>query len=259
MLDKQNNILKVGNTTLKGVVKWKDRLPYYECIAKVRELRKEDKSVNFPSNIQMDELLAYLWDSFDDETKNFFTSFTPTPCKEWIVYGPKNKSVDWSTVQYSNYDDNGWTAVVDGIPKEAIDAYNEIVKCGKNAALFIKEYNDGECIPVVDEGKKRVVITPSRKGIMVMNKFSRDHGAEGMVDYDLRVARSFQFRPIDLLQNDRRIQARRNYTVPEDQSYAGPLTRCDGTLDLMFFNDGQCVDMFFGPSRVYGTIVTQSP
>jgi len=48
---KEIDALKVCNVTLKGIVNHRENIPYLESIKKVRELRKEDKKINFPSNI----------------------------------------------------------------------------------------------------------------------------------------------------------------------------------------------------------------
>lgn len=211
-LNKETQSVTIGKTTLRSIVNWNSKIPIHEAVGLLRETRKEYPKVNFPSNATMDDALVFQWQSHSEDVRNFFRSNVATPCQEWIIYGPTGQQIKAGTVQFSK---DEWTAVAEGVPKDVVERYNAAIKSGKNAALFVKRYNDG--LPVLEKDKQRVVITPSNGGIVVVSNYLRESGKSGNVHKATRLPLAAKAKS-DLT-------TRWSYTVPNDQSYVGPLVR----------------------------------
>ena len=244
VLDKNTETLSVGKTTLRGVVPWGSRIPIHEAFGKLREIRKENPKANFPSNTTMDDLLVFRWDNISEAAKDFLRTYTPVPLKEWVAYGAKGAKLSGATIQYQA---EGWTAVVDGIPKESVERYNEAIGKGLNAALVIRAYNE-DSLPVVESGNKRAIVTPSKKGIIVVKGFVRDNGTEGKVDSKTRLAVSGKA----VSEQTRRW----SYTVDNKLSYVGPLVR--GIDYGVVYGDRRFVGAYLEPPFRLGVLVADA-
>jgi len=219
-LNKETQSVTIGKTTLRSVVDWDHKIPVHEAIGLLREFRKEHPKANFPSHVLMDDALVSRWQSHSEDVRNFFRANIATPCQEWIVYGSSGQEIKAGTIQFSK---DGWTAVAEGVPKEVVEKYNAVIRSGRNAALFVKRYNDG--LPILEKDKSRVVITPSEEGIIVVNNFLRENGQSGKMHNITRLPLAAKATSDGT--------TRWSYTVDNKLSYVGPLVR--GYLDGVYY------------------------
>jgi hypothetical protein len=230
----QENAFTVDGHVITGFLKWENRVPYHECIRKVRELRKRVPKANFPSNVLLDDIYLHPWNERDRGIlKRFMTDYMTTPCKEWIAYGSKDGVLKSTTLRYCV---DRWDVVMDGIPTDAMDRYNAEIEQGRNAALFIEAYNDG--LPVVEKGlfkRKRIVITPDKGGIVLIANFLRDNAAQGELHDRTRMV-------VRVNNPDQLPVARMRaiYVTSRDSPYVGPVSRNYGRMLTIMACDGPC-------------------